>query len=110
MLNDFDKRRLETYFGFLLKSKGFSVGRKLETELGENQIAYLILFPDSCSDRSREDLKKLTGEDVCVLEYKGELNLHQYLKLKEVKAIGIHDAHLGKAIYDLLLEDNKGGC
>lgn len=105
-MNSAEERKLETYVGFLKKSKSVVVGRNLEMKLKEKEVRYLVLFP-SCSERSKEDLLKLVSQDdqVKILEYKGLFRFEQLLGLKELKAIGMTNPSLGKAVYDLLVLD-----
>ena len=113
MLNDLEMSKLETYFGFLKREKGFFVGRRLESELQKDEIKFLILFP-SFSEKSKQNLIGLCKVDCVVLEYTGNIEVYKFLNQKQIKAVGIHDAKLGKAIVDLLKKDmeavNKGGC
>lgn len=105
-MNSTEKKKLETYVGFLKKSKSVVVGRNLEMKLKGKEVRYLVLFP-SCSERSKEDLLKLSEGDVevKVLEYLGDFRFEGLLGLKELKAIGITNPNLGKAVYDLLVQD-----
>ena len=89
MLSEVELKQLETYFGFLRKSKSLFVGRNLEMKLKKNEISYLILFPSSCSSRSKENLYQILSSNVVVLEYTGEIKVHELLNQKEIKALGI---------------------
>ena len=105
MISDDMTKKLETYFGFLRKSKGVFVGRSLEMRLKKDEINYLIIFPQSCSTRSKDDLLKISSSKVRLLEYTGDINIHEILNQKDVKAIGIKEPNLGKKIFEILSLD-----
>lgn len=113
MLTEMEMKKLDTYFGFLKREKGFFVGRRLESEMEKDEVRVLILLP-LCSEKSKADLMQLLKPDCFVLEYKGNIRIHEFLNQKEIKAVGIRDKNLGKVIVELLEKDmedgNKGGC
>lgn len=105
MISEEEMKKLETYFGFLRKSKGVFVGRSLEMRLKKDEISYLIVFPQSCSLRSKEDLMKISTSKVKLLEYDGDIKVHELLNQKDLKAIGIKEPNLGKKIFEILSKD-----
>lgn len=105
MISEEELKKLKTYFGFLRKAKGVFVGRSLEMRLKKDEISYLIIFPLSCSSRSKEDLLKIKSSKVVSIEYTGDIKIHELLNQKDIKAIGIKEPNLGKKIFDILSSD-----
>ncbi len=109
MLSENQKKKLDTYFGFAMKKKAVYVGMKMEELLSRKRLDTLLLLP-SISDKKKEELEhyKALNPNLVIFHYQGEdYDIKSILGYDLLNACGIKDAHLYKAIVDILKEDVK---
>lgn len=108
MLSEATKKKLDAYFGFALKKRTTFAGMQLEDELARKRISVLIITKE-CSPANEEKLKRhaSVNPSIKILRYEGEYDIPKALGYEKLKAIGIGDIHLGKAIYETLLNEKE---
>ena len=106
MLTAEQKRKLDTYFGFARKEKGIYAGMMLEEKLERRKVSLLIFLP-SCSLKAKNQLTRLAEntDDIVLLDYQADYPVNLSCGYEMLKAVGIKDPNLSKAIYKTLSED-----
>jgi|GEM_PF-726216 ERCC4-type nuclease len=101
-------RKLDTYFGFAQKKHSLFAGMELEDKLERRKVSLLIFLP-SCSAKDEDKLLCKYGDnpDLAILDYDGEYNVALASGRELLKAVGVGDLNLAKAIYNILKDDKK---
>lgn len=101
-----EKRKLDTYFGFLQKMKALRVGEKLEEALYDRKLS-VVLITKECSLKNEEKLREQGKErkDVTFFRYDGSYPIALACGYEKLKAVGLVDEHLGKAVLSILQND-----
>lgn len=81
----------------------YAVGMKLTDALHKGKVSLLIFLPE-CSKKNEEKIKRDHNGTTPVLtvRYDGEFDIKTYFGYEMLKAIGITDENLAKALYELL--------
>jgi hypothetical protein len=101
MTSEEKTNKLTAYFGFALRKKSIFVGMKLEEALARKRVALLLILPE-CSKKNEEKLKfhASVNPDCRVLRVDESFSVKAILGFERLKALGIKDQHLAKAIYE----------
>lgn len=107
------EKKLSAYLGFAEKKRSVYVGMKLEEMLSLNKIALLVILKE-CSDKNEEKLLAIAPKDKVFhhIRYEGSFDCKSCLGFEKLKAFGVKDVSLAKAIYETMQkeyeENNKG--
>ncbi len=95
------KNKLDAYFGFALRKRSVYVGMKLEEALASKRVSLLLILPE-CSEKNEEKLRLHASDnpDILILRVDADYDVKSTLGFETLKACGIKDRHLSRAIYD----------
>ncbi len=107
------EKKLSAYLGFAEKKRSVFVGMKLEEMLSQNKIALLVVLKE-CSPKNEEKLLSVAPQDKVFrhIRYEGSFDCKTCLGFDKLKAFGVKDVSLSKAIYETMqkeLEENNKG-
>ncbi len=99
--------KLSAYLGFAKKKKSIYVGMKLEEMLSLSKIALLVILPE-CSTKNEEKLLRIAPTDKLFqsIRYQGSFDVKACLGFDKLKAFGVKDVSLAKAIYETMKREN----
>lgn len=108
MLSEELERKLVSYFGFVKNMKCQTVGIKLEESIKHKDVNLIIIL-DECSEKNEEKLRRTIPEnsDVKIIRYLGKVDVKSEFGFEKLKAIGIKDRNLAKAIYETMEEEMR---
>ena len=106
MSNEEIENKLSAYLGFAQKKRSIYVGMKLEEKLSLSKIALLVILPE-CSEKIEEKLLHIAPQDKVFhsIRYTGSFNLKTCLGYDKLKAFGVKDVSLAKAIYETMKKE-----
>ncbi len=100
-------KKLSAYFGFAQNKRSIYVGMKLDEMLSLHKISLLVILPE-CSSKNEEKLLRLNDDkDFHHIRYEGSFDVKLCLGYEKLKAVGIKDASLAKAIYETMCDEIK---
>ncbi len=107
MSNEEISNKLSAYLGFAKKKKSIYVGMKLEEMLSLSKIALLVILPE-CSQKNEEKLLRIASQDKIFhsIRYQGSFDVKTCLGFEKLKAFGIKDVSLAKAVYETMKDEN----